>query len=62
MILTLAGELESGKDAVAGFSLDGDEGYVRAKVIFSRESGDGFENFYCWTQPVFTDGRQHDHR
>lgn len=36
--------------------------YMRAKVTYARKSENGFENFYCWTQPVFTDGRQHfDH-
>jgi len=36
--------------------------YVRCKVTFSRLYGDPkektFEEFYAWTQPVFTDGRE----
>ena len=33
--------------------------YVRAKVTYTRESESGYEKFYAWVQPVFTDGRMH---
>ncbi|MHC4997207.1 MAG: CehA/McbA family metallohydrolase [Planctomycetota bacterium] len=35
--------------------------YVRAKITYTRARGDRYENFYAWTQPVFNDGRAHDH-
>jgi hypothetical protein len=41
------------------FSVDGQSDYVRAKVTYTREADTGFENFYAWMQPVFTDGRSH---
>ena len=44
----------------ASFSVTDSNDYVRAKVTFTRKREDGFENFYAWTQPVFTDGRTHD--
>ena len=43
----------------ASTEVSSDNSYVRAKVTYTRASGDGFENFYCWSQPVFTDGRKH---
>ena len=43
----------------ASNSITNENGYVRAKVTFTRIHVDGFENFYAWTQPVFTDGRKH---
>ncbi|MFO0983593.1 MAG: CehA/McbA family metallohydrolase [Planctomycetota bacterium] len=32
-------------------------GYVRARISFTRHSGEQWEQFYAWTQPAFTDGR-----
>jgi hypothetical protein len=38
--------------------------YVRAKVTFTRKHPhtDGFEEYYAWGQPVFTDGRAAKHQ
>jgi hypothetical protein len=33
------------------------DAYVRCRVTYSRPSDDGFEEFFAWTQPIFTDGR-----
>lgn len=51
--------LDSATAATASKEVSSDYSYVRAKVTYTRAIGDGYENFYCWTQPVFTDGRQH---
>ncbi len=51
--------LEDVKGTQASFSVTDASSYVRAKVTYTRKQGNGFENFYAWTQPVFTDGRQH---
>jgi hypothetical protein len=54
--------LKEVKGVSASSDVSSASSYTRAKITFTRESADGFENFYCWTQPVFTDGRQHyDH-
>ena len=29
----------------------------RCRVTYTRQSDGGFEQFFAWTQPVFTDGR-----
>jgi hypothetical protein len=51
--------LEQTRSTRASFSVTSDNSYIRAKVTYTRKRGDGFENFYAWTQPVFTDGRKH---
>ena len=33
------------------------DSYVRAKVTFMRKYQDGYEEYYAWGQPVFTDER-----
>lgn len=54
--------LKEVKGVTASTEVSSASSYTRAKITFTRKSADGFENFYCWTQPVFTDGRQHyDH-
>lgn len=54
--------LKEVKGVSASSEVSSASSYTRAKITFTRKSTDGFENFYCWTQPVFTDGRQHyDH-
>ncbi len=42
----------------ASFPVDGSSSYVRAKVTYTRAGENGYERFYAWMQPVFTDGRQ----
>lgn len=46
-------------DAVeASIQVTDDLSYVRARVVFRRlRSGGGYEAFYAWTQPFFTDDR-----
>lgn len=44
----------------ASMDISSESTYVRAKVTYTRKTAFEFENFYCWTQPVFTDGRRHD--
>ncbi len=51
--------LEEVQGNKATFSVPSDSGYVRAKVTYTREADTGYENFYAWMQPVFTDGRSH---
>jgi hypothetical protein len=51
--------LETIRGSEAAFTVSKDNNYVRAKVTFTRKRAGGFENFYAWTQPVFTDGRKH---
>ena len=51
--------VEQTRSTKAAFSVTSDNSYIRAKVTYTRKRGDGFENFYAWTQPVFTDGRKH---
>ncbi len=51
--------LEEIRGTKATFSVPSDSGYVRAKVIYTREADTGYENFYAWMQPVFMDGRSH---
>lgn len=43
----------------ASFPVTDASGYVRAKVTYTRKLENGFEKFYAWTQPVFTDERKH---
>lgn len=44
--------------AVRGsYAVQADDGYVRCRVTYTRRSEGGFEQFFAWTQPVFTDGR-----
>ena len=49
--------LETVKGTEATFSVNVHTSYVRAKVTYVRETDTGFERFYAWMQPVFTDGR-----
>ncbi len=50
--------LESVQGIEASFDVPEDVPYLRAKVIFRRlRSGGGYEAFYAWTQPIFTDER-----
>ena len=51
--------LKSTQGTTASTDISSDSSYTRAKITFTRKSADGYENFYCWTQPVFTDGRRH---
>jgi hypothetical protein len=51
--------LEAVEGAKASYLVSNEHGYVRAKVIYTRKSKNGYENFYAWMQPVFTDGRTH---
>ena len=37
--------------------VDSGVAYLRCKVTFARKIEGGYEEFYAWTQPVFTDGR-----
>ena len=41
----------------AAYDVTPEHAYVRARVTHRRPTTDGFEAFYAWTQPVFTDGR-----
>jgi hypothetical protein len=51
--------LETVSGAEASYSVSDGYSYVRAKVIYTRKVENGYENFYAWMQPVFTDGRTH---
>ncbi len=51
--------LESVGGAKASYSVSDEYSYVRAKVVYTRKVENGYENFYAWMQPVFTDGRMH---
>jgi hypothetical protein len=51
--------LESVGGAKASYSVSDEYSYVRAKVVYTRKGDNGYENFYAWMQPVFTDGRMH---
>ena len=56
--ITEGGEVIKEVSGTAGsLNISGDSSYFRAKVTFTRQVTGGFENFYCWTQPVFLDGR-----
>ncbi len=41
----------------SSYEIQADDGYVRCRVTFTKRAGDGYEQFFAWTQPVFTDGR-----
>ncbi|MDA0349208.1 MAG: CehA/McbA family metallohydrolase [Verrucomicrobia bacterium] len=41
----------------ASYAVTKESSYVRAKVTLTKERDGRLENFYAWTQPVFTDGR-----
>lgn len=51
--------LETVRGTSASFAIPEDSSYLRAKVTYSREVDSGYERFYAWLQPVFTDGRTH---
>lgn len=51
--------LEAARGTKASYSVTDELSYVRAKVTYTRESDNGYECFYAWMQPVFTDGRTH---
>ncbi|RKX35904.1 MAG: hypothetical protein DRP71_01805 [Verrucomicrobia bacterium] len=39
------------------YAIQADDAYVRCRVTFTRRAGAGYEQFFAWAQPVFTDGR-----
>jgi hypothetical protein len=41
----------------ASYAMQADDAYVRCRVTFTRRTADGYEQFFAWAQPVFTDGR-----
>ena len=49
--------LASKRSRRARFRAPPDVAYVRARVTYVRQTPDGGEAFFAWTQPVFTDGR-----
>jgi len=50
--------LQRVRETEAMFTIPDEEAYVRSRVIFRRlRSGGGYEAFYAWTQPFFTDER-----
>lgn len=51
--------LEERQGLEASYSVEGQYGYVRAKVTYTRLVDEKYERFYAWMQPVFTDGRSH---
>ena len=51
--------LETVRGTEASYSLTDEYSYVRAKVVYTRKLENGYEKFYAWMQPVFTDGRTH---
>ncbi len=45
-------------DLINTYTITQTNGYVRAKITFTREADDGkYEQFYAWTQPQFLDER-----
>lgn len=50
--------LEKAKGTQAVYSLANGEAYVRCKLSYTRRNPDGgYEQFFAWTQPWFSDGR-----
>ena len=49
--------LETAIGTEAAFDLSGAPAYVRAKVTFTRQHGEGLEEYYAWGQPFFSDER-----
>lgn len=49
--------VHSVKDVSATFKVPDTKSYVRCKITFRRNNGQYIEEFYAWTQPVFTDQR-----
>ena len=43
----------------ASFGVTAEHSYARAKAIYTRKAESGYERFYAWMQPVFTDDRTH---
>jgi hypothetical protein len=41
----------------ASYAIQTDDVYVRCRVTFTRRAAGGYEQFFAWAQPVFTDGR-----
>ncbi|MBI1374324.1 MAG: hypothetical protein GC159_16530 [Phycisphaera sp.] len=49
--------LQSVRGVASRFDITKDHAYIRCRISWTRKSDAGFEVFYAWTQPVFTDGR-----
>jgi len=49
--------LSSHRATRSRYRITDDHAYVRARVSFTRQTPEGHESFFAWTQPVFTDGR-----
>jgi len=45
-------------ESTADYKIDTSNPYIRAKVTFTRKHKDGYEEYYAWGQPIFTDGRE----
>ena len=51
--------LEKKASTKAVYSLSNAEAYVRCKLAYTRQNPDGsYEQFFAWTQPWFSDGRE----
>jgi hypothetical protein len=49
--------LETVIDTEATYDLAGAPPYVRVKITFTRQHDGGFEEYYAWGQPYFSDAR-----
>lgn len=49
--------LHTVRGEAATFVVTPEHAYVRCKITYARPDGAAAEEFYAWTQPVFTDGR-----
>ena len=49
--------LFSENSTFASYNIGNSNSYVRCKITYTRKKDNNFEEFYAWTQPVFTDDR-----
>lgn len=51
-------ELQTSAEILGEYHITNEQGYVRAKVRYTRKLADGqYESFFAWTQPLFLDDR-----